>query len=171
MSRDYLKEPLTDEEFIKMGRRMGMNKTMTEQLLLNEMSKEENKYYTPEIEEFHVGFEYELRQASVWQKERVEQNDCFCDLQGEGIRVKHLDREDIESCVLEVTDNVLAYGRNDDYFTEWEIDGSFSIWISNGSPSTIWIKRINMNNGEQNDVPFEVKNKSELKRVLKMIGI
>jgi len=58
---------------------------------------EENKYYTPEIEEFFVGFEYEVydKLHGVWNKENnffLQQGD-FKD----SIRVKHLDREDIES--------------------------------------------------------------------------
>ena len=63
----------------------------------------EAKYYTPTIEEFHVGFEFERKSTlrkNCWVKkffadgESAEQY-CYDD---EG-RVKLLDREDIEKCL------------------------------------------------------------------------
>jgi len=76
---------------------------------------ESNKYYIPEIEEFHQGFEYEVWYSSAyteekWIKETFEfydkdeiyHYDCV-DLipsfknYSDSIRVKYLDREDIES--------------------------------------------------------------------------
>ena len=66
-----------------------------------------DKYYTPEIEEFHVGFEYEFRHDDFkedgWIKYSTpefnpEREDSFIgksDLSE--YRVKYLDREDIES--------------------------------------------------------------------------
>lgn len=60
----------------------------------------ENKYYTPSLEEFHIGFEYE-EDDSEWSKRTFESyqdleilND---DIIEGNIRVKKLDREDIES--------------------------------------------------------------------------
>ena len=67
-------------------------------------NKMENKYYTPEIEEFYVGFKYERGNKATegnstkWYKEKItsaqEIVDIFC---CEEIRVKYLDKEDIES--------------------------------------------------------------------------
>jgi hypothetical protein len=63
----------------------------------------ESKYYTPEIEEFHVGFEYEIlndpRTDNGWDKEVVDENSTLKYFNGEhaDYRVKYLDREDIES--------------------------------------------------------------------------
>ena len=72
----------------------------------------ENKYYTPEIEEFCVGFEYESRIAGYddeWTKETTyamfrdgwESNidDVLAMYKdgGDEFRVKHLDSSDIES--------------------------------------------------------------------------
>jgi len=68
----------------------------------------ENKYYTPTIEEFHVGFEYEYEDineggASLsWYKGTIKANEAYIidqlfehdDLD---FRVKLLDREDIDS--------------------------------------------------------------------------
>ena len=91
--------------------------------------KMEKKYYTPSIEEFHVGFEYEINQNNKWIKKEFnpvkkddsitsnlfEFDDVYKRLKSitnrwdsekkkvvvsyEEIRVKHLDREDIESCL------------------------------------------------------------------------
>jgi len=67
----------------------------------------ENKYYTPTIEEFHVGFEFEFRHSDYkedgWKKFttpvfNMEREDCpFACQTLEEYRVKYLDREDIES--------------------------------------------------------------------------
>ncbi len=65
---------------------------------------EKEKYYTPSIEEFHVGFEYEYSdniEYSNWIKHTInnlpDYIDCVEDIKYELIRVKYLDREDIES--------------------------------------------------------------------------
>jgi len=64
----------------------------------------ETKYYTPSIEEFHVGFEYEYRtNGDDWIKHalftKADLLECIDDLEENDniIRTKHLDREDIES--------------------------------------------------------------------------
>ncbi len=77
-----------------------------------------NKYYTPEIEEFHVGFEYEWFDGSDWNKvtQKYFDGGLFNNGDGEhpfeyqlsdvGIRVKYLDQEDIESLGFnKITDN------------------------------------------------------------------
>ena len=68
-----------------------------------------DKYYTPEIKEFHIGFEYEYEDinesgsATSWYKTVVKEDECYIidqhlkysdDL---NLRVKYLSREDIES--------------------------------------------------------------------------
>ncbi len=71
---------------------------------------EDNKYYTPTIEEFHIGFELEFKNSMVtpveFRKEVCEWEtlsiafDTWEHEQGEfknEFRVKYLDREDIES--------------------------------------------------------------------------
>lgn len=66
-----------------------------------------DKYYTPAIEEFHVGFEYErLSTSGEWTEEVLDYSsissyaieDVLEDMSyGDTIRVKYLDQEDIES--------------------------------------------------------------------------
>ena len=68
-----------------------------------------DKYYTPEIKEFHIGFEYEYEDinesgsTTSWYKTVIKENECYIidqhlkysdDL---NLRVKYLSREDIES--------------------------------------------------------------------------
>lgn len=59
------------------------------------------KYYTPSIEEVHHGFEYEFHyMVEGWKKEHFEKMDFNYlaeNIKEELIRVKYLDKEDIES--------------------------------------------------------------------------
>lgn len=83
-----------------------------------------NKYYTPELSEFHVGFEFELRNSSGkvfdWEKAVVtnpisidlsgmdndyEMSTFASDIKDEYVRVKFLDREDIESFGFEAVED------------------------------------------------------------------
>ena len=62
----------------------------------------EKKYYTPSIEEFHVGFEYEISyDGETYQSKVVDDSDELhrikTAIESLWVRVKHLDREDIES--------------------------------------------------------------------------
>ena len=74
--------------------------------------KMDKEYYTPAVEEFHVGFEYEqnydivltaqelAEQESTWDTKVFEVKDYeFIEhlVKTEYVRVKHLDREDIKS--------------------------------------------------------------------------
>ena len=65
--------------------------------------KEVNKYYTPEIEEFYVGFEYEIYKHNQWVGDKLSSGrhlDTEVDLGYKDIkpnvRVKHLSRQCIE---------------------------------------------------------------------------
>jgi hypothetical protein len=80
-------------------------------MLLNlKRKKMDNKYYTPKVEEFHVGFNYELLILDdiQWWKETIVRKDnrfdCFDDyLNEKRIRIKYLDKEDIESLGFKYT--------------------------------------------------------------------
>lgn len=132
----------------------------------------ENKYYTPEIEEFHVGFHYEELMNGKWAPDIFEPN-LYCDdrdmflngLDKETIRVKYLDQEDIESLGFEeiVDEN---YGRYQWMFTNGHVRVFTRQW---GKKIVIakegWV-------GGSNNILYlgSCKNKSELKRILKQIG-
>lgn len=63
----------------------------------------ENKYYVPAIEEFHIGFEYEMHfedtgwEGSIYSVTHVNLNSMSNWIKQNRIRVKCLDRKDIES--------------------------------------------------------------------------
>lgn len=150
-----------------------------------------NKYYTPEIEEFHVGFEYEKAKVGIfdniilkpekWKKESIEINtfDEICmynELVG-NIRVKYLDE-----------DHILDLGFEKEFSTRSEIlDASCNVYISTEKnlmlahyPSINKVtiatrdfskseKLLKTNWDDRQINLIQVKNKSELKKILKML--
>lgn len=121
-----------------------------------------SKYYTPEIEEFHVGFEFEEFYNDVW-NQRVYISGYFMDYdmscrfgkEKDKIRVKYLDREDIESTIF-------YFDENGCYHDRW---ADKSLFHSDGE-NKVMIKI-------KGDTVFHgtIKNKSELKKLLKQLGI
>ena len=151
---------------------------------------EENKYYTPTIEEFHVGFEYEHKERfldgtvktqedfdnSKWVKQTCDSGIMYIEraLSGRnsknglcGVRVKYLDQEDIESLGFELEESnkkETIYRRScDNLMTEKEVQ----IWVDKEFD---YIDICNLRDKEDYNFMGKIKNKSELKRVLKMIG-
>ena len=135
---------------------------------------ETNKYYTPGINEFNTGFEYEayIPEKELWGKEVFHLNQShinlvkYVDIQDENtlrrIRVKYLDSEDIESLGFKfikvgwsTTSKIFRCNRDRGY--ELYLREASTVHISTSSGLTM----------------FEgiVKNKSVLKQVLKMIGV
>lgn len=121
---------------------------------------EENKYYLPEIEEFHVGFEYEVEDLhdnlvdKMWRKEECYDVPVFLRewiQQGE-VRVKQLDGEDIESLGF-IQEGQVSFIKNN-WYIEWMPGDTLDVFCVS-------------------DCRFKgtIKNKSELKKVLKMIGV
>lgn len=157
---------------------------------LNNMEK--HKYYVPTIEEFHVGFEYEYKShdGRVYSKDEFDKMPWLVGIMGINdmpyivrsligansnhsitIRVKHLDEEDILSC---------GWVENSKWSYKWptpydEGDGEYYnkryYYVSIHKGGEVIIH----NNEEyDNQVDFFrgiIKNKSELIRVMKMIGI
>ena len=155
-----------------------------------------DKYYTPNIEEFHVGFEYELRTLKGWEKRVFNSNDGYCnnvsdiemDILEDNIRVKYLDKEDIESFdfkfkkdsysrmgykswEFEITD---FHGRiHPDYsYTYWNIYLKQDYHEHSTHLRTITIKA-DVNDGIIKEKFFEgiILNKSELRKLLKQLNI
>lgn len=133
------------------------------------------KYYTPEIEELHVGFEGLQVKFDVdrgWSDFFITDVDDLkaFDVAAVASRVKHLDREDIESLGLSYDNNAepypareyeemlipRAYAKDDWMLYHYEIDDV--VWIENYKECSFFFKGT-------------IKNKSELKRILKQIGI
>jgi hypothetical protein len=153
----------------------------------------ESRYYTPSIEEFHVGFEYEcfyktyshewdLEGTLSWKKLTVEDlntakyiNDkdyrpiyhvsVFNNGQpipewNKNIRVKYLDKDDIEELGWDDSDGMysLVSGGIKYYLLIYESQDKIEIRCSESSV---------MYGGFYG----HIKNKSELKRIMKQVGI
>jgi hypothetical protein len=145
----------------------------------------ENKYYTPEIEEFYIGFEYELLETygeeKLWAQLDIDHSDNFPihliedQLNDELIRVKYLDSEDIESLGFEksytpsyITDEMIelySIGNEEDWYNLEFQDNN------------VIITKCHMYNevtGNWNqDCIFTgvIKNKSELKKLLTQLEV
>lgn len=135
----------------------------------------ENKYYTPEIEDFHVGFEYEVMipEKSIWSKEVFFLNDSHIDLvkwvtiQDEftihKVRVKCLDQSDVESSLKEY------------YFFKFTNDTDFEFNIGGLLYCGIFTKTDSMisfyENGWENCIfRGTIKNKSELIKLMQQLN-
>lgn len=131
----------------------------------------EKKYYTPVIEEFHIGFECEqMFDLMTWTESIIYETHDFTDLQYEirhnHVRVKCLDMEDIEDIGWELIEReihlwVYKKGKHKlilDYFTEY--------------PNIIHIHKYIESLNEQKVVfAGMIKNKSKLKEIMEMVGI
>mgnify|MGYP003654653281 CR=1 FL=1 len=128
-----------------------------------------DKYYTPEIEEFCVGFEFELREGVIWNKITSDiQIQYALHLPGrvlkDFIRVKYLDREDIESLGLE---HIGAY-----WFESKKLNCRIRKWKE--LEIDIYKNWSDINLAEQDELRCfrgNIKNKSELKVILKQLNI
>lgn len=154
-----------------------------------------NKYYTPSIEEFCVGFEYEtnlplkfgnsLLPDNVWHKFTVEVDDFLGELVADvgwnlehedipNIRVKFLDKEDIESLGWKYV-NFIPNGDGDyRWYDEYELNSSILI-ISDQITiiRTISVAESDLAfyNSENNVFKGYIKNKSELKKLMSQLKI
>lgn len=140
-----------------------------------------SKYYTPSIEEFHVGFEYEYsgNKGKEWDADSIENlydfEDLIDDIRYGDIRVKYLDKEDIESLGF-----VLLKAACSDLFfyefelkTRWNYNLKFYNYII---PETELVPEqeiysIVVKREDLTVFHGKIKNKSELKRLLKQLGI
>jgi len=135
--------------------------------------EERNKYYTPSLDEFHVGFEYEnWVKGRGWTKRIVEVlgripiNERISSLVHDDYRVKYLDKEDVESLGFIQNKNSLYIQK------QYDIQkGSIDIMLlSDGGrdKSCLYIKHDGLK-----DIVFSgtIKNKSELKKLLHQLQI
>ena len=115
----------------------------------------EDRYYVPKLNEFHMDFEYEYLDNDIWYKAKpTEISAKDFDLQTYGLRVKYLDKEDIES--LGFIDSIEFFTRNDIRCQLYLLpDNKVDIYNHEGD---------NMFTGI-------IKNKSELKKLLAQLEI
>lgn len=129
----------------------------------------ENKHYTPEIEEFYVGFEYQHWCESKWKNTKVygwsDFEDIAYSIPLNTIRVKYLDKEDIES--LGWTEYTHGYGQ---YIFKHK-NYSLVFWSNTSEhyTSNVYIKQ--ETGLGLHSFKGTIKNKSELKRLMKQLGI
>jgi hypothetical protein len=139
---------------------------------------EDNKYYTPEIEEFHVGFEYEARPKGSevdFIKFRIEKNEIYYSLYSlfktSEIRVKYLDNEDIESLGWKEDIESLGWKVEQKPLGSWN-EGEY--YVENKEGCTVF-DFDNIDPSEPtiifNGVTFIIKNKSELKKLIQQLNI
>jgi len=151
---------------------------------------EESKYYTPEIEEFFVGFEFECHNQMEFEKMTFGVNDfsnpelrqykddimkavhAIC-------RVKFLDREDIESLGWSHAESIRwkLVDRDDVFTIPYKDPRGFCNEMSLlYAPLTSWVLICQYNNKNTTDESVtrftgRVKNKSELRKLMKMLQI
>jgi len=153
----------------------------------------ENKYYTPTIEDFCFGFEYQIKcyETDAYLKKWVDFNNIInleekdnsfykslsefkFQLNNGNIRVKHLDREDIESLgfqftnVIELINDSFVEGFEKDNVVVYELNGKWIIYIEKEYDES---NKITGNWAD--DVLFKgiIKNKSEFKKLMVQLGI
>lgn len=143
----------------------------------------ENKYYTPDIEEFHVGFEYEQyttvlgeiqegiigKVREYWKKTFMNAHTDIIAIdfnirRNKLIRVKCLDREDIESL------GFVCKGKDEEFdYIGYNLNNGFQLqeWGENRYS----IERYPT--AEHKTIHFvgTIKNKSELKKLMKQLQI
>lgn len=132
----------------------------------------ENEYYTPTIEEFHVGFEYEYMKTynpidHKWYKAIVDKCQVGLDFSDSSVyRVKYLDKEDIESLGFEYRKDELV-----------ERVGSGKLYLKPYYKLTTWRNGLEVRIVRKPDTKYQIifegqiKNKSELKKILKQLRI
>lgn len=125
----------------------------------------EKKYYTPSIEEFHVGFEYEISyDGETYQSKVVDDSDELhrikTAIESLWVRVKHLDREDIESLGWDAALDDIGYG----LFTE---NGFYLCRPFLNSDFTIGL--IELRHDGRCIFFGTIRNKSELATIMRMI--
>lgn len=138
---------------------------------------ENNKYYTPTIEEFHVGFEYEIDYGDEWVSET--QFDGFLhNKKLENIRVKYLDKEDIESLGFESIGsgwyNLKVVPGSLGYFLYVRLQRwgeKTYIKAYRQDPATTDFDKCEYCDKEDLVSGAIIKNKSELKKLMKQLGI
>lgn len=137
---------------------------------------EENKYYTPEIDEFFVGFEFEEWENPAFTNEEwiAKKIEYFTDLEyvcipevdkhlenyvlGTSLfRVKYLDKKDLVELGLNEDPSGERYFEFNGYQLYFDIHQDFNVTIYNDNSIIVF--------------QGNVKNKSELIKVLKMLGI
>jgi len=133
-----------------------------------------DKYYTPNTEEFHIGFEYEERYPDSsnkeWNKVVLSTKEVFppYDEYNSEFRVKYLDQEDVKELGFES-----SHDEPDEWFHSYKGNGEIQLYFDDKKRNEDQGVGVTMY-GETDASPIfngYVKNKSELKRLIKQLGL
>lgn len=145
--------------------------------------EEEKRYYTPTIEEFHEGFEYEERDAAPkWNKRTYQTHEPLPEIEHEikfeRIRVPYLCKESIEELGWRYWKTGDEFTTNSIYFTIRTNEDSTSpnvyhLRFDPNNPGSLTITSWTDGSWGRNErtMHFYIKNKSELKKLMDFIGI
>lgn len=153
-------------------------------------------HYTPEIEEFHVGFEFECKESfldgtvktledfnnSKWVKQTCGSAIMYVEraLIGRnaknglsGVRVKYLDKEDIESLRFEYQDGKMIKGYSDNFIYKPNNNLQYDLtYVYDKNILRIHVEDLVYFEDSYNYLyQGIIKNKSELKKLLKQLNI
>ncbi len=153
---------------------------MKKELNKEQMEKQayqEDKYYTPELEEFHLGFEYEVYASNGNEDKWIPSTwgifqslEYFRDLEytlerayrvkEEFTRVKYLDKEDIESLGWILDNRGMNYSHYNSKYLMQVYNTDIRIY-NPGKENGTYTNQLNL----------KINNKSELKKLMKQLGI
>lgn len=131
----------------------------------------QDKYYTPTIEEFHVGFEFEMYAGTGWSNQ-VFPNPWWIDgamggyktlencIEGNNVRAKYLDNTDILDLKWEIDNEIEFIG----YYLQ-KSEGIYVLRPFQGS------QLVQMLENDRQIFFGIIKNKSELKRLMVQLAI
>lgn len=136
----------------------------------------EAKYYTPTIDEFHIGFEYEVliaKNQNLWGKAKLLPDNIEVNFDRiinaiETIRVKCLDKDDIESLGWKFSGLAQQWCINEIHTPTTQQNGQWLIPHGDNGKYQIIDSR-----GVNHFVMFlgTIKNKSELSKLMKQLNI
>lgn len=132
------------------------------------MENNNEKYYVPTIEEFHVGFEYDLYLNDEWQSQPPFPS-MFYDtdwekiitslIESKEIRVKYLDKNDIESLSWGYDGGIVYYYSTDHFCVRLTSEGNNIYSIHSLKDSNTYCI-----------FQGTIKNKSELHKLMQQLG-
>ena len=129
----------------------------------------ENKYYTPSLDELYIGFECEKHDTYFNDSEPVSEYRQYimCEEDFDMLscyltqyRIKHLDKQDL-----------IELGFEEIGQEEYYLNGDLNSWCIEALYHQSIKSYYRIDDGETQRMFLEIKNKSELIKVLKMLGI
>lgn len=124
------------------------------------------KYYTPVLEEFYIGFEYEILEDGNWTKEKFKIDVYLDEFFMSEKRVKYLDEADILELKWEKAQFV-----TEDHIVKNYKYGDFTLNHWSGSPFETGYYIEIWHEHQDNAFNGYIKNKNELKKLMTQIGI